>query len=257
MDLDTDSAPARGLRRYITLVADALALSGPGWTIQLDPPISAYVALDQRLPAFPTRDTALLWDELHGWALAVETASGEDLLVIAYHGGDIVPAPRLVAQFAVRLLTSPYDRAGPVEPPCLRDDLLAQRLAGYAAPTAHPVLSTRLLPAESVTVLQVRGEIDMTNATKLLHAVSDALELRPAVLIIDLTEVTFLTSAGLHALLHAHHSPTPTMIRIVAATTPTRLPLRATGLDTQLAIYPTLRQALADPPPRQRPHTAS
>ncbi|MGV9301451.1 DUF6292 family protein, partial [Amycolatopsis sp. NPDC003676] len=31
----------------------------------------AYVALDGHLPAYPGRDVALLWDEIHGWAAAV------------------------------------------------------------------------------------------------------------------------------------------------------------------------------------------
>ncbi|HET9140879.1 DUF6292 family protein [Actinophytocola sp.] len=253
MDLDVDGALARGLRRYVALVAGALGLSGPGWTVQLDPPASAYLPLDQRLPAFPGRDTALLWHELHGWALAVETARGQDLQVVAYQGLDVLPTPRGVAQFATRLLRATAAPAGPASPPHLRaldDDVLADRLAVYTGQSPTPrvavPLTTRLESRGCATVLHVIGEVDMITEAVLLEAATEALAGRPPVLVIDLTDVTFLASAGLHVLIETHLAARDTSVRVVAASRCTQQPLHVTGLDTQLDIYPTLHDALSD-----------
>ena len=132
MDLDFDSPAANGLRRYIRLVADELGLTGESSYVQLEPPAHAYLAVDGRFKSFPARDVALLWDEEHGWAAGVETHSGEDVMVLAYLGKDVLPAPRTVARF-VRSLSG---EAGPVEPPAFRrpgdHDDLETRLAAYA-----------------------------------------------------------------------------------------------------------------------------
>ncbi|MFF5991852.1 DUF6292 family protein [Prauserella flavalba] len=136
MDLESHSAPARGLRRYIRLVEDALGLTGQGSYVQLETPVSAYIALNGQLPGFADRDVALIWDEEHGWAGAVESRCGEDLLVLAYLGDRILPPPRVVAAFAERLFAG--ELPGPPEPPALREahaaDDLPVLLAEYAEP---------------------------------------------------------------------------------------------------------------------------
>jgi|SRR5436190_14939705 hypothetical protein len=137
MEWEFESAAARGLRCYVSLVAKALKLTGPGWTIQLDPPASAYVALDLRHPDFPGWETALLWHERHGWSLAVEPRAGGDLRVVGYLGGDVLPAPGAVAAFAVETSRAGTGRSAALpDPPRLRDggpDDLPDRLAAYAA----------------------------------------------------------------------------------------------------------------------------
>ncbi|PXY19399.1 DUF6292 family protein [Prauserella muralis] len=136
MELDPHGAPARGLRRYVRLVEQELGLSGHGSCVHLDPPVSAYLALEGQLPGFEDRDVALIWDEEHGWAVAVESRCGEDLLVVSYLGGSVLPAPRVVARFAERLLAG--DLPGQPEPPHLRlagtEDDLSARLGDYAEP---------------------------------------------------------------------------------------------------------------------------
>ncbi|MDT7800482.1 MAG: hypothetical protein QOI78_3915, partial [Actinomycetota bacterium] len=83
-------------------------------------PVSAYVALDEHLPGYPGRDVALLWDEVHGWAAAIETHSGEDLVVVRYLGGPtITPAPEQVARFVTALREDDH-RIGRLDPPVLR-----------------------------------------------------------------------------------------------------------------------------------------
>jgi hypothetical protein len=97
MELDFDDSVTRGLQRYVRLVSRALGLRGPCSYIQSDEPLSAYIALDGRFPRFPDRDVALLWDEHAGWSAAIETHSGEDLLVVAYLGDELLPPPDTVA----------------------------------------------------------------------------------------------------------------------------------------------------------------
>ncbi|MGH3761530.1 DUF6292 family protein [Actinophytocola sp.] len=134
MDLEPRSRSWRGLRRYVDLVTEALGYTGQAFHVQTESPVSAYIPLDERMPTFPDRDVALLWDERHGWCGAIETASGEDLIVVAYLGTDVLPSPRKVARFASNLVAGAG--SGVTDPPGFRtadaDDDLADRLAEYA-----------------------------------------------------------------------------------------------------------------------------
>ena len=79
------------------------------------------------------------------------------------------------------------------------------------------------------------------------ESVTKAVSTRPELLIIDLTGVQFLGSAGIDVLVRAHHlAGSRTAVRVVAAERATLLPLRITGLDTTMAIFPTVEQALAE-----------
>jgi hypothetical protein len=104
MELDFDDSALRSLRAYIRLVGTSMGLSCDCVCVLTERPVSVYVAVDGHLPRHPDRDVALLWDENTGWSLAVETASGEDLIVVADMGPEIRPAPALVAAWASRLL---------------------------------------------------------------------------------------------------------------------------------------------------------
>lgn len=134
MELEPRSRSSRGLRRYVGLVTEALGYTGHAYHVQAEAPANGYLPLDGRMPAFPGRDVALLWDERHGWCGAIETASGDDLIVISYLGVDVLPAPRIVARFAEDLIAG--NAPGQAEPPGFRsmdaDDELPERLAAYA-----------------------------------------------------------------------------------------------------------------------------
>jgi Family of unknown function (DUF6292) len=136
VDLEFEVGPARGLRRYVRLVAEACGVGPDGFFLELDRPLRAYLAVDGRLPRFPTRDVALCWHEEHGWAAGIEAHSGRDLVLLTYLGVDVLPAPRIVAQFLTELFAEQFP--GQPNPPELRrvtdtDDLL-DRLASYAQP---------------------------------------------------------------------------------------------------------------------------
>jgi hypothetical protein len=110
-----------GLTGYLAAVSAAVGVGEESCAMDVDDPASAYIALDLRLPRHPGRDLALLWDERHGWAFAMETHSGEDLLVLAYLGGEVVPAPARVHAFVAALRAAGGSSAPPV-PPDLRVD---------------------------------------------------------------------------------------------------------------------------------------
>lgn len=132
--MELEPRSTRGFRRYVELVSEALGHTGDAFWIHTESPATGYIPLDNRVSSFPDRDLALLWDERHGWCAAIETASGEDLIVLSYLGVDILPAPHEVAKFAAELVAGA--RPGQEEPPAFRptdaDDDLADRLADYA-----------------------------------------------------------------------------------------------------------------------------
>lgn len=144
VDVDFDDVVARGLRGYVWLVADALGLRGESWYVKAECPANVYLAVDGRLPGFPDRDVALLWDEEYGWSAAVETHSGEDLIVLSYLGSEVLPPPRAVAEWVTDLLRG--EHRGDPRPARLRtadaEDGLSGPLAAYASALSASVTST-------------------------------------------------------------------------------------------------------------------
>ncbi|WP_367128495.1 DUF6292 family protein [Saccharothrix sp. HUAS TT1] len=136
MELDFDDALMWGLRGYVRRVTEELELSGESSYVQAERPAGAYLALEGRLPGFPDRDVALLWDEERGWSAAVETHSGEDVLVQAHFGADVVPTPKAVARWVRALLRG--ERSASDVPPRAPDDL-TRRLAPYTAAALVPL----------------------------------------------------------------------------------------------------------------------
>jgi hypothetical protein len=102
MDLDHDGAAARGLRRYVRLVAEAVGVGAEASTLQLDEPVSVYLALDRCSPQHPDQDLALLWSERDGWALGLESMVNADVLVQGFLGAEVLPPPRTVADYVAR-----------------------------------------------------------------------------------------------------------------------------------------------------------
>lgn len=120
-----------GLRRYTARVAAAVG-TGPeaAWCEWADAP-SAYIALDRRLPDHPDRDAALIWAAERGWAVAVETGCGEDLLITAALVDDVLPPPDAVAAWAHAVLARGWaDTRG--RPSTAAGASLARRLADWA-----------------------------------------------------------------------------------------------------------------------------
>jgi hypothetical protein len=132
MYLENWGRPARGFRRYVRLVAEELGCSGDAFSLDTEAPVSAYLPLEDRVPAFPEGDLALFWTPAHGWHGAIEPASGAELVVLSYVGEDVLPPPAEVAAYVRALVAG--DGPGRPNPPDapIGADLL-DRLAAYTS----------------------------------------------------------------------------------------------------------------------------
>ncbi|WP_456551153.1 STAS domain-containing protein [Blastococcus sp. SYSU D00813] len=84
----------------------------------------------------------------------------------------------------------------------------------------------------------VTGEVDCSTAPRLTSCIDSLLAAAPRELVVDLTEVTFLDSAGLHALVtaHARAERTGTRLRVLVATRAALRPIQVTGLWDVLGV---------------------
>lgn len=115
MHLEYEHAAASGLRRYVNTTAEELGCSGEAYYAHLDPPPAyAYLALDDRLRDHPAQDTALVWNEHDGWAVAIETTAGHELSVVRYYGTELLPPPPEVARFVAEVFEGRAPDAAPV-----------------------------------------------------------------------------------------------------------------------------------------------
>ncbi|QLL07663.1 STAS domain-containing protein [Mycobacterium vicinigordonae] len=98
---------------------------------------------------------------------------------------------------------------------------------------------------DGAVVLAVSGEVDMLSAPQLAEAMRAAMSSKPAALIVDLTKVEFLASAGMSVLVNgqAELEP-PTKLAVVADGPATSRPLKLMGIDSVLPLHRTLDSAL-------------
>lgn len=99
---------------------------------------------------------------------------------------------------------------------------------------------------DEAVVLTVSGEVDMLSAPQLAEAIRAALAAGPPALVIDLSKVDFLASAGMTVLVTAQAEVAPpTRLAVVANGSATSRPIKLMGLDNVLALYSTLDSALS------------
>ena len=96
-------------------------------------------------------------------------------------------------------------------------------------------------------VLALYGELDMQTVGRLRAHLADTLEQDEGAVLVDLTQVVFIDSTGLAALLNALRRLTRARRRllIVAGDGPVRRMLRMTRLDSTFALHETAASALA------------
>jgi anti-anti-sigma factor len=100
---------------------------------------------------------------------------------------------------------------------------------------------------DQAVVLTVSGEVDMLSSPQLADAIQTALATQPAALIVDLSKVGFLASAGMTVLVTAHAEvEPPTKFAVVANGSATSRPIKLMGIDSVLALYNSLDGALSD-----------
>lgn len=97
-----DEVMVRGFAHYTERVAQELGVPAGNWAVRDDDAWEAYVGIPE-LELYPGREVALVWNPGEGWALAVETGSGEDMILAGYLGSARVPPPSAVRSFVERL----------------------------------------------------------------------------------------------------------------------------------------------------------
>ncbi|AFM18832.1 anti-anti-sigma factor [Mycolicibacterium chubuense NBB4] len=100
---------------------------------------------------------------------------------------------------------------------------------------------------DGVVVVAAVGAIDMLTAPQLQDLISDAAARRPAGLIIDMTDVDFLGSAGMQVLMTTRkHIGDGTRFAVVADGPATSRPLKITGVSDFVELFSTLDVALTN-----------
>ncbi|MFG1646794.1 STAS domain-containing protein [Amycolatopsis sp. NPDC049252] len=118
------------------------------------------------------------------------------------------------------------------------------------SPAAVPFGAFRIARTEQdgAVVLDVSGDVDTTTAPAVVQAADEVLAAAPRLLVLDLSNVEFLASPGLTALLMIHRNAGPgTAVRIVATGRATLRPIQLTGLEDSLSLFPTREAALTAP----------
>lgn len=95
-------------------------------------------------------------------------------------------------------------------------------------------------------VISVSGVLDMLTSPQLEASISAALQKKPTAIVVDLTDVDFLASAGMGVLVAARDQTSGTAgFAVVASGPATSRPLKLVGLAEFVGLYPTLDDARA------------
>jgi anti-sigma B factor antagonist len=97
----------------------------------------------------------------------------------------------------------------------------------------------------AIPIVAVRGEVDVESAPALRNALGDVLATDVPAVVVDLSEVAFLDSTGLGALVAARSTVAESDRRMAVVCDSDRIIklFRITGLDTVFEIYPSTEAA--------------
>jgi anti-sigma B factor antagonist len=99
---------------------------------------------------------------------------------------------------------------------------------------------------DGAIVVSLEGELDLYNAEDVRAALLECCAEEPAVLVLDLAEVTFIDSTALGVLIEARSRLADRDgFRLAAPGLETRRALEVSGLDKHFAIYDAVAEALA------------
>ena len=97
------------------------------------------------------------------------------------------------------------------------------------------------------TLLEVKGRVDSTNATQLGNALNEQIDAGHTMLIVDLSSVDYMSSAGLRELVAALKKTHKTQggdVRLSALSPRVQEVFGLSGLDSLFKIYPTQVEAV-------------
>ncbi|MFE4703331.1 STAS domain-containing protein [Streptomyces sp. NPDC056738] len=114
-----------------------------------------------------------------------------------------------------------------------------------AGPPAR--LSITQTTVDGIHVLAVAGELDADTTGTLRQALRMEEGSTPALTVLDLGAVTFMDSSAINVLVAANRDATAAggQLRMAALSEPVQRVVEIVGLDTIIACYTTLAQALA------------
>ncbi|MDQ0604352.1 anti-anti-sigma factor [Streptomyces canus] len=100
---------------------------------------------------------------------------------------------------------------------------------------------------EGVTVLSLHGEVDYQSVTALTRFVPPEGAAAGQRVVVDLSRVTFMDSSGVNALVATYQATQAARgwLRLVGVRGAVLRTVQLVGLDTLVACYPTVRDALA------------
>lgn len=99
---------------------------------------------------------------------------------------------------------------------------------------------------DEVSVVGISGVVDMLTAPELEKAIAEAAKSSPKAVIVDMTAVEFLASAGMGVLIAAQDELAPAIRFAVVADGPaTSRPLKLVGVTDVVDLYATLDEALS------------
>jgi anti-sigma B factor antagonist len=99
---------------------------------------------------------------------------------------------------------------------------------------------------DGVTVVTASGVVDMLTAPQFEEALRAALTKKPASLVVDLSDIEFLASAGMGVLVAAHdQAGTVTHLCVVAEGPATSRPMKLVGIADIVPLHATLDEAIA------------
>lgn len=100
---------------------------------------------------------------------------------------------------------------------------------------------------DTIVILTVSGELDLATVPALAESIDLVVGKSPTAVIVDLTDVGFLASAGMAQLATAHQQIGETATFAVVADGPaTGRPLALVGLDKVFRIYAGIGEALSE-----------
>ncbi|MFI9533802.1 STAS domain-containing protein [Nocardia fusca] len=114
-------------------------------------------------------------------------------------------------------------------------------MSGDSAPR---LLDVAVRAENGTAIVTVQGEVDMASAPQLQAALEDA-QRGGDPLVVDMSEVGFLGSAGLSVLLVISEAAEPAAGLRVVVSDAVRRPVELTGLDKLLSVHESLADALA------------
>jgi anti-anti-sigma factor len=99
---------------------------------------------------------------------------------------------------------------------------------------------------DSISVVSVSGVVDMLTAPELEKAIAETAKSSPSAVVVDMTDVEFLASAGMGVLIAAQDDLAPAIKLAVVADGPaTSRPLKLVGVTDVVDLYATLDEAVA------------